>query len=89
MISLSFTPNLLRHVESPETKGTGGTVREVFDAYFQENPAMRGYLLDDQGAVRKHVAIFLNGELIRDRSRLSDPVEDHAEIYVAQALSGG
>ena len=89
MISLSFTPNLMRHVESPETQVVGGTVREVFDAYFQQNPAMRGYILDDQGAVRKHVAIFLNQELIRDRSNLSDPVGADAEIYVAQALSGG
>jgi hypothetical protein len=89
MISLTFTPNLLRHVESPETRCTGSTVREVFDAYFQQNPAMRGYILDDQGAVRKHVAIFLNQELVCDRSGLSDPVGEDAEIYVAQALSGG
>jgi hypothetical protein len=39
--------------------------------------------------VRKHMAIFVNNELIADRVSLSDPVPDHAEIYVVQALSGG
>lgn len=46
-------------------------------------------MLDDQCALRKHVAIFLNQELIRDRIGLSDPVGENDEIYVVQALSGG
>lgn len=55
----------------------------------REYPRVRGYVLDDQGAVRRHVAIFLNGELIRDRAGLSDAVSGNDEIFVAQALSGG
>ena len=44
---------------------------------------------DDQGALRKHVTIFMNSEMIRDRKGLSDPVRENSDIYVAQALSGG
>ena len=89
MTTLNFTSNLQRHVDVPRAQVHGATVREVLDAYFASNPRVRGYILDDQGAVRKHVAIFLNNELIHDRKQLSDPVSEHDEIFVAQALSGG
>ncbi len=89
MTALSFTPNLFRHVVAPATRVEGATVREVLEGYFQANPQVRGYVLDDQGALRKHVAIFLNQELIHDRTELSDPVREGDDIFVVQALSGG
>ncbi|MDZ4699684.1 MAG: hypothetical protein SH809_08275 [Rhodothermales bacterium] len=89
MTSLAFTPNLLRHVDVPAARIAGATVREVLESYFASNPRVRRYVLDDQGALRKHVAIFLNQELIHDRIGLNDPVGESADIYVAQALSGG
>jgi molybdopterin synthase sulfur carrier subunit len=89
MAHLSFTPNLLRHVASPSAQAAGADVREVLEAYFQGNPQVRGYVLDDQGQLRKHVAIFVNQELIRDRVGLSDAVAETDEIFVVQALSGG
>ena len=89
MAYLSFTPNLLRHVDSPSAEVPGVTVREALQAYFQANPQVQGYVLDDQGHLRKHLAIFLNRELIRDRTGLSDPVAEGDDIFVVQALSGG
>jgi molybdopterin synthase sulfur carrier subunit len=88
-VTLHFTPNLSQHVDCPAARGEGRTVREALASYFETNPRVRGYVLDDQGAVRWHVAIFLNGQLIRDRRRLSDPIGDGDEVFVAQALSGG
>lgn len=49
----------------------------------------RSYVLDDQGLLRKHMIVFINGETVRDRDQLTDAVTDDAEIYVMQALSGG
>jgi len=89
MITLSFTPNLSRHLETPTAQVLGETVSEALEGYFQTNPAVRGYVLDDQGAVRKHVAIFVNRQLIHDRDGLSDPVREGDAIFVVQALSGG
>ena len=89
MTTLSFTPNLLRHVETPTARAEGTTVRQVLEGYFLVNPQVRGYVLDDQGALRKHVAIFLNKKPIYDRTKLSDPVQDNDQIFVVQALSGG
>lgn len=89
MASLNFTPNLMRHVTTPTVRIEGATVRQVLENYFRHNPQVRGYVLDDQGVVRHHVAIFVNEELIQDRQGLSDRVNDHDEVFVMQALSGG
>lgn len=89
MTTLNFTSNLLRHVDVPAAHIEGVTVREVLESYFEANPRVRRYVLDDQGALRKHVAIFLNQEMIRDRIGLSDSVDENDALFVAQALSGG
>jgi molybdopterin converting factor small subunit len=88
-VTLRFTPNLSRHVDCPLGRSEGRDVGEALGRYFERNRRVRSYVLDDQGAVRWHVAIFLNGELIRDRRGLSDPIGEGDEIFIAQALSGG
>jgi len=87
--TVSFTPNLERHVECPTQEIEGDSVRAVLDAVFARNPRLRGYVLDDQGALRRHMMVFVDGQQIADRERLSDPVRPTSEIYVMQALSGG
>jgi len=89
MPRVTFTANIQRHVACPPTDAPGTTVREVLERVFAENPAARSYVLDDQGAVRKHMVVFVDGRQIADRGAQSDPVTPQAEIYVAQALSGG
>jgi molybdopterin synthase sulfur carrier subunit len=46
-------------------------------------------VLDDQSALRPHVTVFVDGTMIRDRTRLSDAVAGTSTVYVFQALSGG
>jgi sulfur-carrier protein len=89
MADVAFTPNLQRHVECPRREAAGSTVREVLDSVFADNPRLRGYVVDEHGALRKHMIVFIDGRQIVDRERLSDPVEPRSEIYVMQALSGG
>jgi sulfur-carrier protein len=89
MATVSFTPNIQRHVSCPASTVAGETVRQVLDAVFAGNPRARGYVLDDQGAVRSHMVVFVDGHQVLDRQNLSDAVSPAAEIYVAQALSGG
>jgi sulfur-carrier protein len=86
---VAFTENIQRHVPCPATTAAGATVREVLDNVFAVNPQARGYVLDDQSALRRHMTIFIDGQIIRDRTRLSDPVAPNSRIYVFQALSGG
>lgn len=89
MPTVSFTPALRRFLRVPETSVDGATVGAALARVFAERPALRGYLLDDQGALRRHVAVYVNGELVRDRVGLSDTVGPDDEIYVFQALTGG
>jgi sulfur-carrier protein len=86
---VSFTQNIQRHVPCPPTEAPGRTVREVLESVFAQNQPARGFILDDQGAVRKHVVIFVDGRQIQDRRQLADSVGPDGEIYVMQALSGG
>jgi len=89
MARVTFTANIQRHVVCPPMDVAGTTVRAVLEAIFAENPRARSYVLDDQGGLRKHMAIFLDGQLVRDRTHLSDPVTASSRIHVMQALSGG
>jgi sulfur-carrier protein len=89
MPTVSFTSALRRFLPVPAAQVEGVTVGEALGAVFASRPALRGYLLDDQGALRRHVAVYVNGEPVRDRTRMTDTVGMHDEIYVFQALSGG
>ncbi|MGQ0672260.1 MAG: MoaD/ThiS family protein [Hyphomicrobium sp.] len=89
MPAVRFTPNLLRHIGDANGHAPGRTVREVLDAHFTTHPQARSYVLDDQGALRKHMNIAVSGAPLRDRVTLSDPVADDGTIHVLQALSGG
>jgi sulfur-carrier protein len=89
MPTVSFTSALQRFLAAPSADVDGATVGEALSAVFASHPALRGYVLDDQGAVRRHVMVFVNGQPMSDRVRLSDPVAPSDEIYVFQALTGG
>jgi sulfur-carrier protein len=84
-----FTSNLQRHVNCPEARVAPGTVGSALAQVFAAQPQARGYVLDEQGHLRKHVVVFVDGQRVRDRERLSDPVGEASEIYVLQALTGG
>ncbi len=89
MARIVFTANLERHVDCPATEAEGATVREALDAVFRRNERLRGYVLDDQQALRRHMGIVVDGKPLRDRVHLSDPITAASAIYVLQALSGG
>ena len=84
-----FTSNLQRYVDCPERMVNGATVRAALEEVFGMQPRVRDYVLDDQGHLRKHVHIFVDGQRVSDGVRLDQPVGKQSEIYVMQALSGG
>ncbi len=89
MASLHFTPNLARHTECPTATIAAATVAELFERYFESWPDVRDYVLDNQGEVRHHVKVLVDGLNLRDRRNLSDHLKPQSEVYVFQALSGG
>lgn len=89
MPTIEFAPALTRHVPCPRQELAPGTLADVLDRAFDLAPALRGYVLDEQGAVRKHVAVFVNGEMLANRSDLTRVLARDDRVHVIQALTGG
>ncbi|HEX5052230.1 MAG TPA: MoaD/ThiS family protein [Planctomycetota bacterium] len=89
MPRVSFPQVLQRHVACPPVDVDGRTVKEALDAAFAVYPTVRGYLFDDTGALRQHVTVFVDGQVVRDRTKLAQRVDAGSRIDVLQALSGG
>lgn len=89
MPTVEFTRNLARHVACPSEAVAGDTVGAALEAYFALHPRVRPYVLDEQGRVRHHVTVFVDGAQIRDRARLDEAVGEASVVSVMQALSGG
>ncbi len=89
MAHLYFPVNLSRQVECPNAEFNASTVFELLESYFQRYPKVRSYILDDQGHVRKHVSILVDGVNVKDRTELTDILTQTSQVYIFQALSGG
>jgi sulfur-carrier protein len=63
----------------------GATVDELLRAIEAEHPAARGWILDERGVLRRHINVFVNGELGAQDTH----VEADDKIDVLPALSGG
>lgn len=84
-----FSHAMQRHVKCPPVDVSGSTVREALNAAFVIHKSARSYVLDDQAHVRKHVSIFIDGRMVRDRTQLAETVNPASEILIVPALSGG
>jgi molybdopterin synthase sulfur carrier subunit len=63
----------------------GATVAELLDALERAHPALSGWILDERGAVRRHINVYVNGE----RARSDAAVAEGDTIDVLPAISGG
>ena len=63
----------------------GATIHDLLSALEREQPAVSGWILDERGRIRRHIAVFVNGELGGEETSVSPG--DRVEIL--QAISGG
>jgi molybdopterin converting factor small subunit len=63
----------------------GATVLDALRALEAEHPALRGWVLDERGLIRRHINVFVDGESGREDA----PVGDDARVDVIPAISGG
>ncbi len=89
MPSVTFAPALTRHVPCPPQDVQAASVRDALEAAFAAAPALKGYVLDEQGGVRKHVAVFVNGDMLGRATALDRGLERGDRVMVIQALTGG
>ena len=89
MPTVEFAPALTRHVACPPRQVDAGTLRAALEAAFLAAPALKSYVLDEQGSVRKHVAVFVNAQMIPSRTQLDMELRPQDKVMVIQALTGG
>jgi len=89
MALIHFTTWLRSVVPDGPVAAVGGTVGEALAALMAERPHVRGYVLDEQGRLRKHVCIFADGTRLPREGALSHPIRPDSQLHVMQALSGG
>ena len=63
----------------------GATVADVLRALEREHPDTRGWILDERGAIREHINVFVN----RDYGREDTAVGESDQLHVIPAISGG
>jgi sulfur-carrier protein len=89
MATVHFTARLRALVPAGTVEIEGGTVGDALECVFAASVQAKGYVLDEQGHLCKHVCIFLDGERLAHDAALAAPLGPRSEIYVMQALSGG
>jgi len=92
MITVELTPHLYRYFPQLQNRTISvpaGSVAEILQAIDVMAPGVTDYLLDDQGRLRRHVNLSIDGTIVIDRKTLSDRVRDGGTLYIFQALSGG
>lgn len=72
-----------------ECEVSAATVAELVQRLEEQYPGLAGYLVHEDGSLRKHVNIFIGERFIRDRRRLSDAIPVGESVHIMQALSGG
>ncbi len=91
MARVKFTRHLVRYFPTlgDTVEVEGGTIADVMAELDNQYPGLAAYIVDERGALRKHVHIFIGQELILDRETLQDPLQSNDQVYIFQALSGG
>ena len=89
MAEIHFTSHLRTLVTDGPLSAEGDTVGEALTKVLAAQSHVRGYVLDDRGALRKHVCIFADGERLAHEGALGRRIGPDTRLYVMQALSGG
>ena len=90
MVKVTFTSALKQFFPDLSAQELeGASIKEVIMSIESIYPGMQDYLLEEDGSLRRHVNIFVRGEMMVDRHRLSDTLTDGDEVLIFQALSGG
>lgn len=84
-------PTVLRTLTGGQSKVEveGGTVAEVFDALEAAHPGIRARVLEDDGAIKRFMNVFVDDDDVRYLDGLGTKVADGASVTIFQAVAGG
>jgi len=84
-------PTILRTYTGGESEvsADGGTLAEVLDSLDGSYPGIKARILDDQGAIRRFVNVYVGNDDVRFLDALDTPTPDGAQVSVIPAVAGG
>jgi molybdopterin converting factor small subunit len=84
-------PTILRSYTggANEVTAEGGTLAEVLDSLESDHPGIKARVLDDAGALRRFVNIYVAEEDVRFSQGLDTPTPDGAQVSIIPAVAGG
>ncbi len=90
MARVSFTPHLRRFFDLPDVcELEAATVADLVRGLDGRWPGLGFYITDEQGRLRQHVAVWVDGTQVEDEERLGDALTADSVVHILQALSGG
>ena len=89
LVTVTFAPSLQRHIPCPPQSVAPANLREALQAALLAAPDLSHYVFDDQSNIRKHVAVFINRDMLQNRSVLTQMLKAGDQVLVVQALTGG
>ena len=84
-------PTILRTYTNGESEvsADGGTVAEVLESLDSSYPGIKGRILDDEGAIRRFVNVYVGNDDVRFLEALETSTPEGAQISVIPAVAGG
>lgn len=90
MVQVNFTSHLETFFPTLKPQNLmADNLKELMEKLNQLYPGLISYLLEDNGDIRKHLNVFLDGVLIENKSNLDISLKEVSEVFILQALSGG
>jgi sulfur-carrier protein len=90
MVNVKLPTLLRRHTGGqPEVQSEGRTIGELLDRLEKQYPGLAASLRADDGALHRHVNIYVNGEDVRYRGGLDAPLDEGDEVAILPAVAGG
>lgn len=86
VVNVLIPDALLSYTQKRRTQARGATLAELLGDLERQYSGIRFRMIDEQGRVRRHIRIFINGAQVDDLSQALDPAD---EVVIVQALSGG
>jgi molybdopterin synthase sulfur carrier subunit len=88
MATIKLFGNLRSHVEASSLEISGANIRAVVDALCERNPSLSDALFED-GQIRPHFIITLNGRDVQLAQGLDTPINDGDQIAIFPPIAGG
>lgn len=89
LVCVTFAASLQRHIPCAPQHVAPASLRAILNAALLAAPDLAHYIFDDQRHIRKHVAVFINQNMLANRSDLTQNLAAGDRVLVVQALTGG